>query len=570
MPKRERMSTVDAAWLQMEDPTNLMMITGIMVLSAPIDLARFKQVVQERMVDRFPRFRKRIVKSPLPLTPNYWEDDVHFDIDSHIHRIALPAPGDHAALQTLVSDMMSTPLDFSRAPWHMYIVEGYGDGCAVLGRLHHSIADGIALMQVLLSLTDNEPDITVPDAADADNGAAGTVDLMAREMRSVVKTTQKLGESLVDEGLRFLANPSAKLASWTRLGFSGAAALGKVVLLPPDNRTVFSGRLGVRKLAVWSNPIPLPEVKAVSRATGATINDILLTAMAGALGRYFRDNGPLPDDIRAFVPVNLRSFDEPLRMGNKFGLVILSLPVGIAEPAARLQELKRRMDEIKGSPEAVIVYGVLNLLGASGQQIEDMAVEFFGKKATAVMTNVPGPRQQIYLAGAPIETLMFWVPQSGRLGLGVSIFSYNDQVSLGVAVDKGLCDNPTEIVTAFHDEFEMLKAMAADYAAAGAPADGDAAADSVADSPSADSPSADDLTAVKGIGPKIAAILVGHGVKTYAALAALEPATIGAWLDAAEITLRQNLDTWPTQAAALDVIKAARALGVGRGTNGAA
>jgi len=185
---------------------------------------------------------------------------------------------------------------------------------------------------------------------------------------------------------------------------------------------------------------------------------VLLTGVCGALRRYVEIRGGDIEglDIRAVIPVNLRPEDAVGELGNKFGLVFLSLPIGIVPWRERLRELKRRMDALKTSSEAVVSFAVLNALGMASAEVESMAVSILGKKATAVMTNVPGPRQEIYMAGKAIRSMMFWVPQSARLGLGVSILSYAGQVRLGVATDAGLIPDPMTIIDAFQDEMGYM------------------------------------------------------------------------------------------------------------------
>ena len=162
-------------------------------------------------------------------------------------------------------------------------------------------------------------------------------------------------------------------------------------------------------------------------------------------------------NFRAVVPVNLRKAGTEEDLGNKFGLVFLSLPVGIADPGERLRELGRRMDALKGSMEAPVAFGILNAIGAAPGPIQDIVVNMFGAKGTAVMTNVMGPHEQRFLAGAPLEELMFWVPQSGHLGMGVSILSYAGQVWVGVITDEALIPDPEVIISAFHAEFDELR-----------------------------------------------------------------------------------------------------------------
>jgi WS/DGAT/MGAT family acyltransferase len=247
-----------------------------------------------------------------------------------------------------------------------------------------------------------------------------------------------------------------------QLGAGGATAAGRLVLRWPDPETIYKGVLGIPKRAAWSDPIPLQDVKAVGKGLGGTVNDVLLTAMTGGLRRYLQGRGERVDGLnfRAVVPVNLRAPDAEFELGNKFGLVFLSLPVGIAEPVDCLRELKRRMDGLKGSLEAPVAFGILNAIGMSPARVQDIVVDIFGTKGTAVMTNVIGPQEKLYLAGAPLEALMFWVPQSGRLGMGVSILSYAGQVWMGVITDEGLVPDPETIIAGFHAEFDELLTFA--------------------------------------------------------------------------------------------------------------
>jgi WS/DGAT/MGAT family acyltransferase len=218
---------------------------------------------------------------------------------------------------------------------------------------------------------------------------------------------------------------------------------------------------------VWSTRIPLEQVRQAGRALGGTVNDVLLTAVAGAMRFYLRrhhDVGPTMD-LRAVVPVNVRGADEPMSLGNKFGLVFLPLPVGLERRVDRLRELKRRMDRIKHSGEAVVVYGILRLLGVTTAALEMTIVNLLGRNSTAVMTNVPGPRTHLYLCGKRIEDMIFWVPQSGRLALGVSILSYAGGIRIGVAADREVIPEPGDLVRGFQEAIdEMLRELPADSA----------------------------------------------------------------------------------------------------------
>lgn len=457
MARRERMSSVDTAWLRMEDPTNLMMITGIIQFDEPLSYDRLISVLEQRFLIH-DRFKQRVVLPTSSMGIAYWEEDPYFDIRAHVLRMALPAPGDQTALQEVVSNLMSMPLDFSKPLWQFQLVENYLGGSVLISRLHHCIADGIALVRVMLSMTDETREGTELTLAEpTPRNDRGVLASLFAPVFAAARSTQKFTEALVQESFGAIRDPN-RLVDIAKVGMSGVTALGKLTLRLPDPPTPFKGDLGVIKRAAWSKPIPLADVKAIGKVTEGTVNDVLITAVAGALRRYMRKRGERVKGVnfRATIPVNSRPLEGPIEFGNKFGLVFLSLPIGIADPLDRLRELKRRMDELKESAEPVVAFGLLNAIGMVPNEVEQFALSLFGAKATAVMTNVPGPRQTIYLGGAPLKHIMFWVPQSGHLGLGVSIISYAGEVMVGVATDAGLVPDPEQIIKGFTREFEAL------------------------------------------------------------------------------------------------------------------
>lgn len=457
---RRPLSSVDAAWLRMESPDNMMMVTGVLVFGAPMDYDRLKATLEHRLMG-LDRFHQRIVRPAFG--PPYWEDDPDYDLSYHLQRAALPPPGDQATLQELVSLMASTQLDFSRPLWQLHLVDNYGDGSALICRLHHCIGDGLALVYVLLSLTDTVADTPWPiiQPQRPQRRARRSLKTILRPIHAAASTTRRTAATLIEQYREMREDPShvKELAS---LPPRSAAALARLLLLWPDPKTAFKGPLDIPKRAAWSAPIPLRDVKNVGRTLGGTVNDVLLTAMTGALRRYLlRRDQPVDGlNFRAVVPVNLRRPGTEHELGNKFGLVFLSLPVGIADPSERLVEVRRRMDALKDSMEAPVAFGILTTIGAAPEVVQDVVVNIFGLKGTAVMTNVIGPGIKLYMAGAPLEALMFWVPQSGRLGMGVSILSYAGQVWMGIITDQGLVPDPEAIITGFHDELDGLLALA--------------------------------------------------------------------------------------------------------------
>jgi diacylglycerol O-acyltransferase / wax synthase len=437
----ESLSNVDAAWLRMETSTNLMTITALMTFDEPLDFQQLKTDIEDRLL-LFDRFRQKVVHPRLSLLGRpRWVEDEHFALRSHLRRVALPHPGDQGTLQDLVSELMSTPLDYSKPLWQMHVVENYKDGWALVSRIHHCIGDGIALVRLMFSLVDETPEAP-PGRRDA-----------ATEARASDRT-RPTGRGF---GLDALLSPTRAIEV-ARTGVSAASEFGKLLTMGADPKTPLKGNLGVSKKAAWSRAISLAEVKAHARDLDATINDFLLAAVAGALRRYLIRRGHGADGltIRAVVPVNLRPLDDPVDLGNRFGLVFLGLPIGLTTPVARIAALKREMDRLKASPQAIVAFTILNALGMASPEIEHVGVKLFAQKATAVMTNVPGPRKRLYLAGKPIRDIMFWVPQSGRLGLGVSILSYAGEVRIGIATDAGLVPDPGAIVADFQDELDEM------------------------------------------------------------------------------------------------------------------
>ena len=437
------MSTADAAWLRMDRPTNLMVVNSVLWFDEPVDWERCKAVFLDRIVARFDRFRQRAADG-LPLAPPHWEDDPGFEPALHFHHVALPAPHNRAALQDFIGDRITTPLDHSRPLWEVYLIDDFGSGSAILVRIHHSIADGIALARVMLTLTDGgEPGAGIAEAA-AGNG-------------SRLAGLGSLARAAVHEGIETLTHPEHARA--LAAGAAGdTQTLAKLLLPGSDPSTTIKGEQSVAHRVAWSAPVPLWRVKRAGRAHGATVNDVLVAAVTAAVGRHLRDQGDEVDEVHALVPFNLRPLDRPLprELGNRFGLVLLGLPVGLDDPPARLAEVKRRMDAIKDSHEGAFAYGILGLMGRTPVQLEARLIDYFTAKGSMVLTNVPGPRRKLSLAGTPLAGVLVWAPCSGTVGMSVSVFSYAGKVTVGFLTDAGLVPDPQALADAFRDELLAL------------------------------------------------------------------------------------------------------------------
>jgi WS/DGAT/MGAT family acyltransferase len=458
---RERISGVDTAWLRMDLPTNLMVIVGVLMFEGRLQVKQVRRTVENRFL-AYRRFRQKAVQDP---TGSWWEDDTDFDIDSHLHQVALPGKAGKEELQAFVSDLASTPLDATKPLWQFHLVDNYAGGSALVMRIHHCYADGIALVQVMLSMTEAtaKESLSLP-AQDIEPPAGGEADFWEQILRPVsgaLEGATRVGRNLLDQGRELAANPALAqeaIEGVTRKGMDFAGELARLALMGSDSPTRFKGRLGVRKRVAWAVPFPLDEVKVMGKALGCSINDVLLAMAAGALRDYLASKGDAVDGLqmRAVVPVNLRPNGKGRELGNQFGLVFLDLPVGIDHPLERLYEVRRRMQALRGSYQPIIVLGLLHTVGHGPKILQEQIAALLSQNASAVMTNVPGPQHPIYFAGLRVEELNCWVPQSGGIGMGVSILSYDGRIQFGLITDAGLVPDPDRIVARFHGEFEKL------------------------------------------------------------------------------------------------------------------
>jgi WS/DGAT/MGAT family acyltransferase len=455
--KRQRISAVDTAWLRMDRPSNLMMICGVLIFREKIDLAALRSVIAERFLV-FKRFRQRPVETA---AMSFWEDDGPFELGHHVAHTALPGRAGRQELQQFVSRLMGTPLDPARPRWQFHLVDNYDGGSAIVARIHHCYADGIALVRVMLSMTDATAD--GPPAMPfepRERAPADPDDLLSQLMapiEGVLASARKIGGTLIEKGAAIWQDP-AKAVALADKGSALTSEITKLALMAQDSTTRFKGTPGVAKRVAWAQPLPLPEIKTIGKALGCSVNDVLLSCVAGALRGYLAAKGEPVDGVmmRALVPINLRPLEKAYKLGNQFGLVFLDLPIGIENPVERLYAVRANMEALKGSYQPILALGLLAAMGAGPKVLQEALLSLLSRNASAVMTNVPGPGQPLYLAGGRIDSLMFWVPQSGDIGLGVSIISYNDAVQFGVVTDRGLCPDPERVIARFGDEFEKL------------------------------------------------------------------------------------------------------------------
>jgi WS/DGAT/MGAT family acyltransferase len=428
---RQRVASNDAMWLQ-DTATNLMVINAVFTTDH-MDLACFRQAFRDRVIDagggtRFGRFRRRIAwVGGVP----HWEDDPEFDIARHIVPAREADLSTTEKLQAYVGAEASRPLSDDRPRWQIQVVENFEDGSsAFIVRIHHSIADGIALLSVIFSLME---------------------EMTAEQVAAPAKGGIRPAAGAPGKGiLKALAIPLA-----------APGVLLKRLLWRPDRHALHGPKVSGKKQVAWTAPFDIAVVKRAKNLLDATVNDVLMALVSGALSRYLEQHaGQIVHRLRVSMPVNVRPATEPLTLENRFAAVPLELPAGIRGLRERVRAVKARMDELKRSVAPIVVYGIQRaLLVALPQRASRGLIDFLANKCTAVVTNVPGPQREITLAGRRVRSMMFWVPQRADIGVGISILSFAGKVQVGVLADTRLVPDVRELVRAFEEEFAALKAL---------------------------------------------------------------------------------------------------------------
>lgn len=447
----ERLSGVDRAWLRMDRPGNPMTIVGLIVLGRRLSLAELRGLLAQRLL-ALDRFRSVPVGDALGAT---WTESASFSLDDHAIPAALPAPGGQRELEALAGELAGTPLPAGRPLWTFHLIEHYGGGSAIIVRIHHCYGDGVALLYTLLSLADRPPR--------ASSASPEPLPVPAPQAAPAGLPSWEDVASLIEGGVHYALHP-AEISVTAREALAVGAELARVAVMPDDPATRLKRPLsGIRRVA-WTQALSLQEVRAIARVLGCTVNDVLVSTLAGALGRYLAaEQDPVAGlTLRAVVPVNLRASADPRQLagiralGNCFGLVFVELPVGVLHPLERLYSVRATMLSLKASVQARATLGLLSVVGALPQSVQEFALTLFGAKASLVASNLRGPDEELSLAGRPVTEVLFWVPQAGGIGTGVSMLTYRGRVQFGVTSDRALIADPVKLVEQLAIEFERL------------------------------------------------------------------------------------------------------------------
>jgi WS/DGAT/MGAT family acyltransferase len=449
-PSKIVMNAVDRAWLEMDEPGNPMVIGALLELDGPVDAAAFQQALVERLL-RYPRFRQVADRSNgIPC----WVSDHDLDFRYHVRVRRLPAAGFERHLRKAVSEETSRDLDPARPLWRLILFPRAGGPVTVLFRVHHAVADGIALVTLLIDSTDGGQLRAARPAVSHTwrHPHRGPLGGMIDRLEDVNKALERLA------GLGGELRQPRKLLRRMRDGRATLDALQRVLRLPDNRPADLRKPLSGQRRVAWIGGIPFAPVRRTAHRLEVRVNDVFMAALAGALGRQLGAAGAPSQELRVSIPVNLRR-GRGRELGNQFGLVLLDLPVGVDDPLQRLRLVSRRMAELKSSLEAKVTLLGLAAAGHLPMPLEKKLVGMIAAKSAAVVSNLPGPARHVRIAGARMKSLVFWPPQAGGMGIGISFFTYGGELTIGISADRNLLPGPQLLIQAFREELERIAAI---------------------------------------------------------------------------------------------------------------
>ena len=442
---------VDSAWLALECPENPMTIT-VMLRVDGLTEARLRDFLQDYWLAW-----ERFLFLPVPRPPGWWwERDPTFALHHHLQVVREPL--DNQQLQDWVSARLNQPLPAYRPRWKFWLVPEAEGGAALLLRIHHCYADGLSLLGVFERICTPSP-----QQHPAIYGAREDADLnrWKRSASAWLKAVTMERDESPDKAAR---GEKSTVERVTMQGLKLMNELSQFLVEPEDTPSTLKRPLLGRRHCRWSAPVALERFRQAADATGATINDVLLSCVAAAVRAHLGDDDTDLDDaiLHAAVPVSVREQlpegirPEPAALGNFFGTVFVPLPVDGDSPLERLYRVKHETRRLKKSWQPGISWGLAGSAGLLPQTWRQPIAELMYRKASAVVSNVAGTRETRYLAGCRIREQMFWVPQAGNIGLGISIVSYDGKVQFGVVADEAILMAPEAFLADCLAELETL------------------------------------------------------------------------------------------------------------------
>jgi len=459
-PYYERLSAVDAAFLEIEDESCPMHVGAVAIFDAGplahpeggVDIDRIRDLVDAVLV---PRYRQRIARIPVTNHP-VWVDDARFNLHYHLRHLSLPAPGDERQLKRLAGHVMSLPLDRNKPLWELWVVEGVSDNrFAILSKSHHCMMDGVGSAELLVAVMGTSPsDIVAKPRRWRPRPAPTPLDLIAGELR------RNLGGGLaaLRTAAHALTQPrdSAESLRDALIGVGEALNAGFQQASP----TPFNVEIGPHRRFDWLR-FDLAQVKEVKKQLGGTVNDVVLATVAGALRRFLRRRGESVAklDFHALLPVSIRTQHESGALGNRVTMMTAELPLAERNPRKRLQRVIETTRELKASKQArgAEILGEMGELGPPALFAQLARLSALARPFNVVVTNVPGPQFQTYLLGAPLVEAYPLVPLYRNQALGIALFSYNGGLYWGLNADWDAVPDLHDLVADLVIEFEALR-----------------------------------------------------------------------------------------------------------------
>jgi WS/DGAT/MGAT family acyltransferase len=460
----DRLTGLDASFLHLERDGAHMHVAACALFEGPAPTHQELIDAIESRLHLVPRYRQRLASVPLGQGRPVWVDDPHFNVAYHVRHTALPSPGSEAQLMRMTGRVFSQALDRTKPLWEIWLVEGVEGGRFVLlSKTHHALVDGISGVDIMTVLFDTSPEpmpVAPPDHQWVPRPLPSDAQLLADALleRATVPAEMVRGVRAVLRGPRAVASRVAE----------SAAALGALTLggLQPAPSSVFNVPIGPHRRFTWVRG-KLDEFKAVKNALGGTVNDVVLTVVAGALGRYMRLHGEETEavELRAMVPVSIRADVERGALGNRVAAMWARLPVGMTDPVERLRAISGSMQEVKQSGQAVGAQVLTQLTGFAPPTIVSQAARLQARQRlfNLVVTNVPGPQIRLYLLGRELEAIFPMVPLAKNTALGIAIMSYNGQLNFGLSGDYDTLADLDTLADELRSSIEEI------VAAAGAP-----------------------------------------------------------------------------------------------------
>jgi diacylglycerol O-acyltransferase / wax synthase len=459
----DRLTGLDSSFLHLERDSTHMHVAACAVFKGLAPTHDEMVAAINSRLHLVPRYRQRLAFVPLAQGRPVWVDDPHFNAAYHVRHTALPQPGGETELMRLAGRAFSQALDRGRPLWEIWLVEGLAqDRFALLSKTHHALVDGISGVDIMTVLFDTSPEpmpVAPPEQEWAPRPVPTDAQLLADALRERVTIPGEMAR-----GVRATLRAPRSVASRVAESLVAVGALAWTGLQPAPP-SIFNVPIGPHRRFTWVRG-DLNEFKAVKNSLGGTVNDVVLTVVAGALGSYMRMHGEATDgvDLRAMIPVSIRADVERGALGNKVAAMWAPLPVGITDPVRRLRAVSNSMEEVKSSGQAVGAQVLTALSGFAPPTILAQATRLQARQRmfNLVVTNIPGPQLPLYLLGRELDAIFPMVPLAKNTALGIAIMSYNGQLNFGLVTDyDGIPDNDalagelraaiTEIVAAAGD-----------------------------------------------------------------------------------------------------------------------